>query len=143
MLPPHEWSLHYWDNTIWWRTYQPGGYDGYRTIGGRKLPCATLATALSKPEMREEIRSLSRQSLRNRLHRKGIARLLNSRSESLSDRGGAYVETRGPRWLARHLAIWVVRNSGTRADWTTIRITSTAQQGRWHWRFHLAYRRIR
>ena len=34
----------WWDGALWWRTYTEGGYDGYRTAGGRRLPCATLAT---------------------------------------------------------------------------------------------------
>ena len=48
-----------WDGSLWFRTYSPGGYDGYRTIGGRKLPCATLATAIERPDMRDEIRRMA------------------------------------------------------------------------------------
>lgn len=51
--------LAWWDRSLWWRTCKPGGFDGYRTIGGRKLPCATLDTALRRPDMRDEIRRLS------------------------------------------------------------------------------------
>ena len=28
---------------IWFRTYTEGGYDGYRTLTGRRVPCDTLA----------------------------------------------------------------------------------------------------
>lgn len=28
---------------VWFRTYKPGGYDGYRTLTGRRIPCDTLA----------------------------------------------------------------------------------------------------
>jgi len=58
MLAPREWRLHWWDRTLWWRSYQPGGFDGYRATGGRKLACATMATALEHPEMCDEIRAL-------------------------------------------------------------------------------------
>lgn len=59
MLRPSEWRLHWWDRSIWWRTYQEGGYDGYRTLLGRRLACATMATALERPDMRDEIRRLA------------------------------------------------------------------------------------
>lgn len=59
MLAPREWSLHWWDRSLWWRTYHQGGYDGYRTITGRRLACATMATALKRPDMRDEIRQLA------------------------------------------------------------------------------------
>jgi hypothetical protein len=49
----------WWDRALWWRTYHPGGYDGYRTITGRRLPCATLDTAMRRPDMHAEIRKLS------------------------------------------------------------------------------------
>jgi len=58
MLAPREWRIHWWNRSLWWRTCHPGGYDGYRTITGRRLPCATMATALSRPDMRGEIRAL-------------------------------------------------------------------------------------
>jgi len=57
-LTPREWRIHWWDRTLWWCTYHEGGFDGYRTIGGRKLPCATMATALERPDMRGEIKAL-------------------------------------------------------------------------------------
>lgn len=56
-LRPIEW----WDHAIWWRTYTPGGYDGYRTITGRRLPCQTMADALCQPDWRDEIRQLARK----------------------------------------------------------------------------------
>ena len=49
----------WWDRALWWRTYTSGGYDGYRTALGRRLPCATLETALCVPGMRDEIRRLA------------------------------------------------------------------------------------
>jgi hypothetical protein len=48
-----------WDGAVWWRTYTVGGFDGYRTLTGRRLPCGTLETALRRPDMAEEIRRLS------------------------------------------------------------------------------------
>lgn len=27
---------------LWFRTYTPGGYDGYRTITGHRLPCGEV-----------------------------------------------------------------------------------------------------
>lgn len=50
----------WWDRSLWWRTYTPGGFDGYRTARGRKLPCATMETALRRPDMAGEIRRLAR-----------------------------------------------------------------------------------
>lgn len=52
-------SPRWWDGALWFRTYSPGGYDGYKTISGRKLPCGTLATAIRRPDMHDEIRRLS------------------------------------------------------------------------------------
>jgi hypothetical protein len=51
-----------WDNRIWWRTYCEGGFDGYRTWlpPVRRLPCDTLEKAVRRPDMRDEIRRLSR-----------------------------------------------------------------------------------
>ncbi|MCW2720704.1 hypothetical protein [Pseudonocardia sp.] len=51
--------LLWWDRSIWWRTYRQGGYDGFRTITGRRLPCATMDTALRRPELRSDIRLLA------------------------------------------------------------------------------------
>jgi apolipoprotein N-acyltransferase len=56
--------FHWWDGALWWRTYTPGGFDGYRTTGGRRLPCATMLWALERPGMRAEIRVLSRRRWR-------------------------------------------------------------------------------
>jgi hypothetical protein len=47
------------DGSLWWRSCTPGGFDGYRTIRGRMLPCATMETALCVPGMRDEIRRLA------------------------------------------------------------------------------------
>ncbi len=49
----------WWDHALWWRTYTPGGYDGYRTLR-RRLNCGTLETAVRRPDMRDEIRRLAR-----------------------------------------------------------------------------------
>jgi hypothetical protein len=51
----------WWDRALWWRTYRPGGFDGYRTLTGRRLPCATMEQAVRRPDMRDEIRQLSRR----------------------------------------------------------------------------------
>ena len=32
-----------WDGALWWRTYREGGFDGYRTLTGRRLACGALA----------------------------------------------------------------------------------------------------
>lgn len=54
----------WWDRALWWRVYHPGGFDGYRTMGGRRLPCATLETALRRPGLAAEIRQLARKAPR-------------------------------------------------------------------------------
>ena len=51
--------FHWWDGALWWRTYTPGGFDGYRTTGGRKLPCATMETAINRPDMADLVRQLA------------------------------------------------------------------------------------
>ena len=33
----------WWDGALWWRTYHEGGFDGYRTLTGRRLACGALA----------------------------------------------------------------------------------------------------
>ena len=33
----------WWDGALWWRTYREGGFDGYRTLAGRRLACGALA----------------------------------------------------------------------------------------------------
>lgn len=57
----------WWDRSLWWRTQTPGGFDGYRTLTGRRLPCATLETAVRRTswgglsaELATEVRRLSR-----------------------------------------------------------------------------------
>jgi hypothetical protein len=79
-----------------------------------------------------------------RLHRTGWARLINCSSNSMNALGTAYVETRGPAWLGRRLAIYVVRKSALcRAEWESITITRTetigglitARRRRWHLRY--------
>jgi hypothetical protein len=35
----------WYDGALWWRIYQVGGYDGYRTLK-RRLPCGELARRL-------------------------------------------------------------------------------------------------
>jgi hypothetical protein len=49
----------FWDKSLWWRTYQPGGFDGYRTLRGRRLPCDTMEKAMRRPDLAGEIRRLS------------------------------------------------------------------------------------
>jgi hypothetical protein len=77
------------------------------------------------------------------LHRKGIARLLNSGSSS-EGQGSAYIEARGPRRFARHLAMYALRHNPVACppDWQTVRIARTRQPGRLRWRFLFAYRRL-
>ncbi len=49
----------FWDRALWWRTYTVGGFDGYRTLAGRRLPCDTLEKAVRRPDLKAEIRRLS------------------------------------------------------------------------------------
>lgn len=49
----------WWDGSFWFRTRAVGGYNGYRTLLGRRLPCSTLETARRCPERREEIRRVA------------------------------------------------------------------------------------
>lgn len=58
-LRPSEWRIVFWDRSVWWRTYREGGFDGYRTLLGRKLPCYTMYQATTRPDLRDEIRPLS------------------------------------------------------------------------------------
>lgn len=53
--------IKWWDRSLWWRTYQEGGFDGWRTVRGRRLNCQTMEIALRDPELRSEIRILSRK----------------------------------------------------------------------------------
>ena len=77
------------------------------------------------------------------LHRKGIARMLNSGSNSMNDRGTAYIEARGPRRIAARLAMYALCHTVIATpDRQTIRITKTEQCARYHWRFQVAFRRL-
>lgn len=51
-----------WDGRLWRRYYREGGYDGYQTWlpPHRRLPCATMETAVRRPDMADQIRRLSR-----------------------------------------------------------------------------------
>ena len=49
----------WWYRSLWFLVYSRGGSDGYRTIGGRRLPGGSLSTARQHPEMRDEIRHLA------------------------------------------------------------------------------------
>jgi hypothetical protein len=50
---------HWWNGSLWWRTYTEGGFDGWRTISGRKLPCDTMFAALNAPHLQDEIRRIA------------------------------------------------------------------------------------
>lgn len=50
-----------WDHAIWCRTCREGGFDGYRTLTGRRLPCDTMERAVRRPDLAGEIRRLSRR----------------------------------------------------------------------------------
>lgn len=52
--------LRWWDGTLWWRTCREGGFDGWRTIRSRRLPCDAMAAALTRPRLHGEIRRLSK-----------------------------------------------------------------------------------
>jgi len=49
----------WWDGSLWFRSYREGGFDGWRTIGGRKLSCDTMFAALNAPHLRDEIRRMA------------------------------------------------------------------------------------
>jgi hypothetical protein len=51
----------WWDGAVWFRAYTPGGFDGWRTIGGRRLPCDTMFAALNAPHLHSEISRMSRR----------------------------------------------------------------------------------
>lgn len=77
------------------------------------------------------------------LHRKGIARLLNSGGNNMNDHATAYVEVKGPRWAAAWLALLALHlNPLVRPDWSTVRITKAEHRGVMRWRFQYAYRRL-
>lgn len=50
---------HWWDGALWFRVYTPGGFDGWRTVAGRKMPCDTMFAALTAPHLRDEIRRMT------------------------------------------------------------------------------------
>ena len=52
----------WWDGSLWFRAYREGGFDGWRTIGGRRMACDTMFTALTAPHMHDEIRQLLARS---------------------------------------------------------------------------------
>lgn len=52
----------FWDRMLWWRTYREGGFDGYRTLAGRRLPCGAMETALRCPDLAAEAKRASRRS---------------------------------------------------------------------------------
>lgn len=55
---------HRWDGALWWRTYREGGFDGWRTVSGRRMPCDTMLAALTAPHLHDEISRISRQGKR-------------------------------------------------------------------------------
>lgn len=76
------------------------------------------------------------------LHRKGIARVLNTRYPACQ--GGfcySLIEARGPRKLAATLACWAVRH-GTEVDWLTIRPVEVRQPGRWRYLFNVRFSKL-
>lgn len=56
----------WWDGSLWWRTYSEGGFDGWRTIGGRLLPCDTMNAAITRPHLHDEISRKSRHATARR-----------------------------------------------------------------------------
>lgn len=50
----------WWDGSLWFRTYREGGFDGWQTTGGRRMPCDTMRTALAQPHMHGEISRMTR-----------------------------------------------------------------------------------
>lgn len=80
--------------------------------------------------------------IHRKLHRWGIARRLNSGSNNYNDRGDSYIQTKGPRWFGRYMAVKVIHWSDTPADWDSIRITDTEHRGTWSYRWKLVYRRV-
>jgi hypothetical protein len=50
----------WFDGSLWWRTYREGGFDGWRTIGRRRMPCDTMRAVRESPHMHDEIRQLIR-----------------------------------------------------------------------------------
>ena len=90
-LTPREWRLHWWNRSLWWRTYHQSGFDGYRTITGRKLACATMDTALKHPGMRDEIRALLAAQ---RAQRKPLRQRLRLRAEDTAHRLAMWLDDR-------------------------------------------------
>lgn len=71
------------------------------------------------------------------LHRRGIARILNSGADQ------AFVEARGPRWLARRLAVYAVtRSSIMTVDRDSVRTGRMLHSGTWSYRTTVRYRRL-
>lgn len=49
----------WWDGALWFRTYREGGFDGWRTVTGRRMPCDTMRAALTTPHLHDEIRRMT------------------------------------------------------------------------------------
>jgi len=49
----------WWDRSLWFRVCTPGGFDGWRTLTGRRMPCDTMFAAVNAPHLRDEIRRLT------------------------------------------------------------------------------------
>lgn len=49
----------WWDGALWWRTYREGGFDGWRTVSGRRMACDTMFAALTAPHLHGEIARLT------------------------------------------------------------------------------------
>jgi hypothetical protein len=81
--------------------------------------------------------------LSNGLHRRGIARVLNTGSNNMNSRCTAYIETRGPRWVGESLARYALRKSPLcRVDLLTVRTSRVQQAARFKWRWSFQFRRL-
>jgi hypothetical protein len=77
------------------------------------------------------------------LHRKGISRTLNSRSNNWNRNAQTCIETRGPRWLGERLWRFTSRHGSTFfVDLDTARVVKVEHVGRWTYRWTIAVQRI-
>lgn len=79
------------------------------------------------------------------VHRRGIARMVNSSTNNMTPWGRALIDVRVPHVaLVAPLARWRLRHDVVdRAVWGSERVQSVKRMGRWTWSVELAYERRR
>lgn len=79
-------------------------------------------------------------------HRRGLARILSTTSGGMmGEQCSAYIETRGPAWLGRHLWRFALLSAGTahpRPDLDTLRVAKRERLSRFRFRWQVSFGRV-